>query len=318
MAEEPEYLVIDLGGTRVRAALADRTLRISHRIEEATEVEGGPDGVIDQMTRMGRSLLDANRRLTRLAVSTPGPLNPRTGMVYSPPNLPGWGTLPLAARLEGMLGLPTDLINDANAACLGEFHAGSGRGHRNLVYLTISTGIGGGIIADGRLIEGSSGMAGELGHMTIDRHGPICNCGNVGCLEMLASGTSIARRFREGLASGGKSIVTEWVCDAPATARDVARAAEMGDPLASAVFTDAAEAIGTGVVNCIHIFNPDIVALGGGVTQAHGLFEIIHRVVEARAMAIPRQAVRVVHAELSGDQGLIGAAAAAREQEAKP
>jgi glucokinase len=249
----------------------------------------------------------------RLSVSTPGPLDPHTGVVHSPPNLPGWGTLPFAALLEEALGLPTNLINDANAACLGEFHAGSGRGHRNLVYFTISTGIGGGVIVDGRLAEGSTGMAGELGHMTIDRLGPICNCGNVGCLETLASGTAIARRFQEALEAGEKSIVSEWIGHASATARDVARGAEMGDPLASAVFTDAAECIGIGVVNCIHIFNPDIVALGGGVTHARGLLEIVERVVDRFAMPIPRRAVRVVAAELQGDQGLIGAAAAARE-----
>jgi glucokinase len=316
MAGEPEYLVIDLGGTRARAALADRDLRISHRIEEGTELDRGPEGVVAQLTRMGRSLLDrAGGRVTCLAVSTPGPLDPKTGIVYSPPNLLGWGTLPFAAMLENALGLPTLLVNDANAAGLGEFHAGSGRGHRNLVYFTISTGIGGGVIVDGRLYEGSSGMAGELGHMTIDRHGPICNCGNVGCLEMLASGTSIARRFRQALAAGATSIVTDWLPPSRVTAREVVRGAERGDPLASAIFTDAAECIGTGVVNCIHIFNPDIVALGGGVTQAHGLFEIIHRVVEQHAMPIPRQAVRVVRAELRGDQGLIGAAAAAREHD---
>jgi glucokinase len=316
MADERSFLVIDLGGTRVRAASAAcMTLRLTHRREEPTEIEGGPDGVIAQMVRLGRSVLEESGEAARVGVSALGPLDSRSGVVYSPPNLPGWKMVPLAARLEQALGLPTTIVNDANAAALGEFYAGSGRGHRNMVYFTISTGIGGGVIADGRLLEGSCGMGGELGHMTIDRHGPICNCGNVGCLEVLASGTSIARRFNERLSAGERSIVSEWTVGRPATAADVSRGAQLRDPLASAIFTDAAECIGVGVVNAIHVFNPELVVLGGGVAQAPGLFDIVRSMVERYAQPAPRRAARIVPAELRGDEGLIGAAAVAREQD---
>jgi glucokinase len=180
------------------------------------------------------------------------------------------------------------------------------------VYLTVSTGIGGGVVVEGRLLEGASGTAGEIGHTTIDRHGPICKCGNIGCLEALASGTAIARRFKEALEAGGPSRASASFAGREPTAEDVARAAQSGDRLALSVFTDAAEAIGFGVVNCIHIFNPEVVAIGGGVTKAGSLlFDPINRIVDRYALAVPRKAVRVVGAEFGDDVGLVGAAAVA-------
>ncbi len=150
--------------------------------------------------------------------------------------------------------------------------------------------------------------------MTIDRHGPICKCGNVGCLEMLASGTSIARRFTEALQAGGESRLTSCPGGGAPTARDIAAAAREGDALALSVFTDAAEAVGTGVVNCVHIFNPDVVALGGGVTKAGELlFDPIRTMLNRYALPVPRKAVRVVVAELRDDVGLMGATAIARD-----
>jgi glucokinase len=250
-----------------------------------------------------------------MVVGAPGPLNATTGTVLDAPNLTGWKNVPVKAMLEDALGVPVRVVNDANAAALGEFYFGAGRGYTNLVYLTISTGIGGGVVVDGRLLEGASGTAGEIGHMTIDRHGPVCRCGNLGCLEAIASGTAIARRFQEGLAAGQQSAVTEWLDGRAPTAGDVARGAAMGDPLALAIFTDAAEAIGLGVVNCVHIFNPDVIALGGGVSRAGSLlFDPIRKIVECYAMAVPRADVRVVPAELGDDVGLVGAAAVAQQE----
>ncbi|MGI8967721.1 MAG: ROK family protein [Chloroflexota bacterium] len=312
---KPVNLAIDLGGTRVRAALADGE-DLSQRIEEATILQGGPDGVIAQVVALGaRSLEQAGmswRDVGCLSVASPGPLNTQTGVVFSPPNLPGWNDVPLKAELEQRTGVSVLVVNDANAAGLGEFHFGAGRGRRSMIYLTVSTGIGGGVIIDGALVEGTSGTAGEIGHMTIDLNGPRCTCGNTGCLEMLASGTSIARRFQERQTAGEHSTLKAEPGKQVSAARIAAAAAE-GDPLASAVWFDAMRALGFGVVNCIHIFNPEIVAIGGGVSAAGDLFFTpIRDIVNRYALPVPRRDVEVVPAQLGADVGLVGAAAFAR------
>ncbi|MGI8826900.1 MAG: ROK family protein [Chloroflexota bacterium] len=305
-------LVIDLGGTQVRTAVFGPDGVPRGRMHERSRLEDGPRGALAQMVRMGRASLQAasveRDRLGRVVVSCPGPLDSRAGVVLDPPNLPGWERVPLKAWLDGAFGVPSRIVNDANVAALGEFTAGAGRGTRNMVYLTISTGIGGGIIVDGELLEGSSGTAGEIGHMTIDLHGPTCPCGNVGCLEVLASGTSIARRFREAL-DALPDAPNERADQRGFTAADVAFAAGDGDVLASTVFLECARAVGFGVVNCIHIFNPDAVVLGGGVVQAGPLlFGPVRETVERYTLAVPRSAVRVERAELGDDAGLMGAA----------
>jgi glucokinase len=293
-------------------------MRLLGRVEEATDHSCGPESVVAQVVRMMRASLDVAGlvpgRVQRLAVASPGPLDVRSGVVDTPPNMPGWGVVPLQRLLEESLGIRTRIANDATAAALGEFRFGSGRGTRNLVYLTISTGIGGGVVVDGRLLEGTSGAGGEIGHMTIDRHGPPCKCGSVGCLEALASGTNIALRFQRALERGGASCLAPTGDGAPPTARDIALAARHGDALALAVFRDAAEAIGTGVVNCIHIFNPEVVAIGGGVSNAGPLlFDTVREVVDRYALPMPRAVVRVVRTELGEEVGLMGAAAVAAD-----
>jgi glucokinase len=206
------------------------------------------------------------------------------------------------------------LINDANAAALGEFHAGAGVGTRNLVYLTVSTGIGGGVILEGSLMQGSSGSAAEIGHHTVDRHGPPCPCGSIGCLEALASGPSIALRFRQRLAEEGQRSFAGRSLE-QLTAADVSRAAAAGNTLAAAVWEDSMQALGFGVVNCIHIFNPDVIVLGGGVTQAgRQLFDPVMRIVDRYALPEPRAAVRIVPAALGEDAGLTGVAALAAQK----
>jgi len=307
-------IAVDLGGTHVRTAVSDESLHLAGRTDAPTLLELGPEGIIDQIVRQARQSVSESgvswSQVQTLVVGAPGPLDATSGVMLNPPNLPGWENVPLRLSLEAELEIPVKVANDANAAALGEFYFGAGRGNRNLVYITVSTGIGGGVVVEGRLVEGASGTAGEIGHTTIDRYGPVCKCGNKGCLEVIASGTAIARRFREGLAAGERSIVTEWVDGDLATSADVARGAQQGDRFALALFTDAAEAVGFGVVNCIHLFNPDVIAIGGGVTKAGRLlFEPIQRVVEQYALAVPRNVVRIVQAELEEDVGLIGAAA---------
>lgn len=310
-------MAIDLGGTRVRIALSDDRLTLSGVVKEPADHRQGPRGIVDQVDRMLEAAFAetgvARTDVKRAVVASPGPLDTTSGIVHGAPNMPGWErAVPLQRLFEERLGFPVQPVNDANVAAVGEYRRGAGRGTRNLVYLTVSTGIGGGIVVEGKLLEGTRGMAGEIGHMTIDMHGPRCKCGNIGCLEILASGTNIARRFREALSAGEASTVTAWLNGREPTAADVSRGAREGDALAGLIWQECMEALGFGVVNCIHIFNPDRVVLGGGVTNAGNLlFEPVRKVVARHAMALPREGVEIVRAELRDDAGLYGAASLA-------
>lgn len=312
---EKLYLVVDLGGTHIRTAVANAGANLRGRRDEPTPI-GGPDTVMariaDMADRSARAAGTSVRDLSAAVVASPGPLDRLHGIIFSPPNMQGWETVPLKDELERRLGIPVTVENDANAAALGEFHFGAARGTRNAVYMTISTGIGGGVVADGRLLVGTSGIAGEIGHMTIDRHGPVCGCGNVGCLEASGSGTAIARRFKEAVETGRK---TSLVGETP-TAAEIADAAQAGDPLAREIFLDAADAIGTGVANAINLFNPDVVVLGGGVSKIGTLlFDAVEDVAGRRALPSARGSARIVAAELGEDVGLIGALAVALTQD---
>ncbi|HJP72584.1 MAG TPA: ROK family protein, partial [Candidatus Limnocylindria bacterium] len=236
------------------------------------------------------------------------------GVILNALNNPGWVNVPLVARIEDALGRPAHLDNDANAAALGEHRFGAGRGIPDLVYLTISTGVGGGLILDDRLYHGANGNAGELGHISVRvSGGRPCHCGSVGCIEAYCSGTNIAARFREALSGGATSAIRRDPADI--TAEDVANAARDGDPLASTIWAESMELLGGGIVSIIHAFNPQLVVLGGGVTQAGDLlFDPVRRVVAERAMSWLAEAVRIVPAELGEMTGVLGAVAVALER----
>src|SRR6266487_929939 len=330
----PMVVGVDLGGTQIRAAVLHGAAVIS-RVGLLTGENPTPERVIPRIFQAVRQVLDQARipldQIAGIGVAAPGPLNNRTGVVYTPPNLPGWDHVPLRDLLREQFNTSIFVENDANAAALGEYIFGAGHGSRELVYLTISTGIGGGIITDGKLLEGLIGTASELGHMTIDWRGGRCNCGNIGCLEALASGTAIARQANEAIAIGNGDELLSFalaqqdqdkttnipVDNAAAAitplhvnARTVAQAAKAGIPMACKIIAEAAEALGVGLVNIIHIFNPEIIILGGCVSQMGDLLiEPARRIVEARAMQVPREAARIVMAELGSDVGLIGAGA---------
>ncbi len=303
---------IDLGGTKILTALVDREGRVLDRERTPTPV-GGPDSVIDAVAEglraiAGRTGFDI-RGADGVGVGAPGPLDPESGVIYDPPNMAGWGKVPLAQMLEARLGVPTYVENDANAAALGERWAGAGRGIDDLVYLTVSTGIGGGLILGGRLYRGSSGTAGEVGHMLVDPGGRRCGCGRVGCLEAAASGTAIARAALEAVASGRASTLAALPTEA-LTAEEVARAAAEGDPLARELFARAAAHVGVGVANLVNLLNPAAVIIGGGVAGAGELlFGPVRRIVSEEALPRPAGAVRVVPAALGPDVGAVGAAA---------
>lgn len=312
-------IAIDLGGTNLRVAIVSIDGRIVKRISTPTKAYEGVDAVIHRMAEKVIELAggDGIRQATALAVAAPGPTNPWEGVIIQAPNMPGWQHVPLKRILETKLNVVTFLGNDANVAALGEHRYGEGKGCKNMIYVTVSTGIGGGIIADGKLLLGKNGGAAEVGHMTIDFNGPRCACGNIGCLEAIASGTSIARQAIERLKSGAKSTMLDAVGGdlTQITAEVVVQEAENGDGVARELMERAATAIGVGMVNLVNLFDPETIVIGGGVSNAGVLlFDRVRQVVSERAMPIAQKGLRIAPTALGDDVGLIGAAALAVEE----
>ena len=310
-----KYIVgVDLGGTRIRACLADERGTILARANRLTLAEEGLDAVLRRIVEAVREAIGKHKasEITGLGITAPGPLDPKTGVIFTPPNLPGWHNVPLKAILEKELGLPVYAGNDANLAALGERHFGAGQGVDDLIYITVSTGIGGGVIACGKLLVGAAGAAAEVGHHTIDIHGPRCNCGNVCCLEVLAAGPAIARQAIAAIQRGEETLMATLAQQAGdvVTAAHVTRAAHAGDAVAGRIMRQVGEYIGVGVVNLLHLFNPRLVIIGGGVAMGAGelLFGPIREMVQERAMEIYRP-TRIVPADLGDDVGLLGAVA---------
>lgn len=312
---ERPVLAIDLGGTKIITALISRQGEMLAREYTPSLAGKGQEAVIKQLSTAIDGLLKEQKlsltQLHSISIAAAGAIDSEKGLVTQSPNLPGWRDVPLANIIKEKYRVQTFLINDANAAALGEHRFGAGKGVNNLVLMTIGTGIGGGIIIDGKLYAGASGGAGEIGHMTIDVNGPRCNCGNIGCLEMLASGTAIARDAVRLIREGGRSSLVEMVKNKleNITAEKVFQAAKAGDSLASMVIARAADYLGTGLVNLVNIFNPDVIIIGGGVANMGNiLLEPARKVVNERAFRLSAQTVRIIPAELGEDAGVFGAA----------
>jgi glucokinase len=318
MALRQLVLGIDLGGTKINTALVDRAGVILARDFRETLVAEGPDAIIARMLDAARQVMNrADVRADQVdavGVCAPGPLDLDAGLALAPPNLPGWDRIPLTSRIAEGLGMPALLENDANAAALGENRFGAGRGTQHMIYVTASTGIGGGLILDGRLYHGRGGLAGEIGHQTILPHGPICGCGNRGCLESLASGTALARMGRESVARGVPTLIAQLAEGDPGriSAKLVAQAAAQGDAEAKMILSQAMDFLGIGMANLVNLFNPELIVIGGGLTNlGDALFGPVRRAVDRNAFPAAAQAVRIVQAELGDDVGALGAAALA-------
>ncbi|MCL6612500.1 MAG: ROK family protein [Peptococcaceae bacterium] len=314
------YVVgVDLGGTKIYTALADLRGRILAEARVPTGAAGGPEAVMERIAETVRRVLGevGGAAPAAVGIGSPGMPDPATGAVYSSPNL-GWDGVPLKKRMEEILGAPVLVDNDANLAALGEYSFGAGQGARHMAYVTVSTGIGGGLILDGRIYRGAGGGAGEIGHMVLDPDGPLCGCGRRGCLEALASGTAMAARARELVAAGrGKAILGEAGDRAgDITAVSVARAAAAGDAEAREIIFRAGECLGMGLANLINLVNPDRLVIGGGALGAgEPLWAGMERELSARALRPALDRVRVVMASLNGRSGLIGAVALAVNRE---
>lgn len=302
----PLVLALDIGGTKLAAGVftAEGEARMLERRERPTRGAEGVEVSLAQVYGLLEEVVEAaaaHGAPAGIGVCAPGPLDPRTGVIFNPTNMPGWVNLPLAAEIQQRFSLPCRVENDANGAGLGEAIFGAGRGYSSVFYATLSTGIGTGIIFDGRVYHGKNGAAGEGGHVSIDyRSATRCNCGSLGCIEALASGTSIARRAREALSS-----VSE-----PVTAETVARAAAGGDQRAIRLLDETGEMLGAWLGSVVSLLDPDIIILGGGVSRiGEPLFARIRRAVPGRTINPFAAQTPIVAAALGADAGVWGAAA---------
>jgi glucokinase len=318
MAEDmgPLALGIDLGGSKILTAVVNRQGEILSHDERTTPAAEGYGVVMQSVVESSQRVLEEGvatiSDICAIGIGVAGISNPEAGLLFSSPNLPGWRHIPLRDVMEEKLGRKTFVMNDANAAALGELYFGAARGTRNFIYITLSTGIGGGIVIDGRIYTGAIGAAGEVGHMTIDDDGPICNCGNKGCWETLASGTALAKEARRRIEEGGGSLILECADGdvEKVTAEVVHRAARQGDGLAKELIARTGYYVGVGLANLINIFNPELIVIGGGLANIGDmLLKPALKVASERAYKEPFQAARFAFAELGRNSGVVGAAA---------
>ena len=316
-------LGIDIGGTNlVVGSVAEDGSGLLAMASEPTHAEAGASDVVDRLVGLAeRAIAETGRaspsaEILGVGVGAPGPLDTKRGIVLLTPNL-GWVDMPLRQIMHDRLGLPVALDNDANCAVLGEWWVGAARGARHAIGITIGTGIGGGLILDGRLYHGASDVAGEIGHTTIDTEGRRCKCGNYGCLEAYASGPNIAIRAIEAIEAGAESRLPAYVGGdlRQITAQTVYLAAQEGDELALEVVNDTAKFLGVGIGNLLNVFNPEVVVVCGGVTLAGDhLFVPLRREAARRAFKPAVAACRIVPGELAGTAGVYGAAKAFLDQ----
>ena len=304
------YIAVDVGGTQLRVSTYTEE-GITPYQQARIPTKSAQGKAIDRLMDLIASVWPVEDKVAAIGIAAPGPTNPKSGIIYQAPNIPGWTNLPLRQLLEDRFSAPVCLGNDANLAALGEWRFGAGQGHHNILYLTISTGIGGGVICDDRLLLGENGLAGELGHITVLPDGPLCGCGGRGHLEALSSGTGIAAYVATELAHGRESSLSS---SPTPNAREISRAAKQGDPLAGEAFARAGKYLGIAMTNFLHSFNSSLIILGGGVSQSGRLLiDPMEAVVRASVMSPEYLSnLTITTAALGDDAGLLGALALVR------
>lgn len=303
-------LGFDLGGTQVRAALVQGGV-ILRRAAMPTDVAGGPLAVMAQFRALADQVV-GSEAVQAVGLAAPGPLDTETGTVLRIPTLPGWDGFALRDEFGAIFGLPAVLENDGIAAAYGEWKHGAGQGLRHLVYVTVSTGIGGGVVVDGHLMHGRRGMAGHIGHMRVAEAGPVCSCGRVGCFEALAAGPALARRGQAAAgADPGGFVGRIAAAGARIEAKHVAEGARQGDAACLGLLRDEARWLGQGFASLAHLFSPERIIMGGGVAQTFDLMRD-HLLATFQSEAMPAfRTVEIVPAALGDNAGLIGAASLA-------
>jgi glucokinase len=306
-------LAFDLGGTNLRCAIVTSDGEIQNEERALTEGERGVDVVIEHMAELIEQVASRDDLASDVpvGVAAPGPLDPNTGIVRFSPNLAGWKDVPLRSRLEELTGRTVHLGNDANSAALGEFYFGSARDAQHLVYIALGTGVGGGVISDGKLIDGVNGLGGELGHTCVNLDGPRCSCGASGCVEAYCSGWAIARDG-QALVRAGRGSAIRAAADNPddIDARAVSEAAERGDEGALLILERAGHALGAALASFANVFNPEMIVIGGGLASiGDPLLGPAERAFHAYALPAISETVTITESSLGTRTGIFGAAA---------
>ncbi len=309
------FIVADVGGTHIRTACFPVANQKPSRIKKtSTQGLGTPH---ERLLDLIAAVAPEGDEIAAITIAAPGPTDPYEGIVFEAPNIPGWKNLPLKKLVTDRFNVPVAIGNDANLAALGEWRFGAGIGHRNLVYFTVSTGIGGGVIMDNQLLLGVRGLAAELGHVTVIPDGPICSCGQHGHLEAVTSGPAIARWVQQEINKGARSILAG---KQSLSAKDVSQAANQGDALAIAALNRAGCYMGIAVADYLHIFNPSVVIIGGGVSQSGEIFFESLRKAMREHVLNEQYLVNLIltKAALGDDAGLTGALALAQNLDQPP
>jgi len=323
----PYVIGMDLGGTKILAAVIDSDGRILAQAKLKTRAKEGPDAVLQRLEEAARSAVQKAglewENVLGVGIGVPGPVDPDEGIVHHTPNLPGWEDVALGRELSEPLGVPVYLENDVNLGTLGEYALGAGRGTHDMVGIFVGTGVGGGLILDGELRTGFRNAAAEVGHMVVLADGPVCGCGRRGCLEALASRTAIERDIRIGLSTGRESLIPELAGKnaGRVTSGVLAKALQHNDPLVTEVVRRAQWYLGLMTGSIVNLIDPEMIVLGGGVAEALGESFVAPIRVTARQRFIQQTGadrVRIVAAQLGDHAAVLGAAVLVRQRTQQP
>ena len=307
------YVVgVDMGATHLGLLLTDFSAHVLRELEFPFDIKEAPEACLKEVDCQVRNLLQSHslsfENILVIGVGVPGPINRELGGVSSPPIMPGWDGFPIRSYLEELWGVTVVVGNDAEFGALGEWAYGAGRGERNLAYIKVGSGIGAGLLLDGRIYRGATGCAGEIGHVTILENGPLCSCGNHGCLESLAGGNAVARHAQEAVRTGRRTQLASLSVDGKLTTRHVADAARKGDLVSQQIIASSGMYLGLAIASMVNLFNPGMIVIGGGVSQMGDLLlDPIRQAVRTRSLRPAAEAVRVSTALLGRRSTTLGA-----------
>ena len=304
---------VDVGGTNVKIALVDLDGKIAYSNTVPTRAEMGYEAGVNNIKQAIKDIMQesnqSSKTIEAIGFGLPGQIDYKEGVVKNLPNIPGWVDIPLSKIIEDEFQIPTKLDNDVRCAALGELNFGAGKGCENLICITVGTGIGSGIILNGKLVRGAANAAGEIGHIKMQMNGgPLCGCGDYGCFEAFASGPAIVTMAKEYISGGKSAKYKEMATDGIITPYIVAQAALQGDTVSIQIFKQIGKIIGIGLASVVNLLNPEKIIIGGGVADAGEiLLEPIRQTIQDRAMPIQAKSVKVVPAQLANAAGVIGA-----------
>lgn len=309
------YIGIDLGGTNMKGSIFNENMNAICEQRLSTEADKGSEHVLNRMNNLIGSMLNyrslKNENIACVGIGVPGLLNINEGISMFSPNFSDWENVPVVSWFEERLKVPIFIDNDVRVNLYGEWYFGAGKGSKNVVLLTLGTGLGSGIVMDGHVLYGATGSAGEIGHMNMYREGRPCKCGSSGCLGRYVSALGILRTLRGKIESGHNSIITDWVKGnlSKITAKMVSEAYDLGDQIAIETLHETGEILGFGLVNVINLYNPEIIIIGGGMSAAgERLLKMTRKTINSHALKIPNEKCTITTAQLGDTAGMVGAA----------